>query len=796
MASDPKEIKKIKDELNKLKAQLDQVTAKSLQDIMNKMSQGKASLTAWNTLLETFSIKADELADNLDYISKSLTENVNELIRGDEFINRQVTAQRKLRNISEELLGMRRGDSDYDLKKIKKLEEQAKKQQTVLRSQLEQLKAGSEEAKALEEQLETVGNLLGSFKGITKEANKFEKSMGITGGILKGMSKIPILGDLIGVQDALKAARDAAKDGAGRWGTLGAAMKSVGSNLTTSLTDPLFTIGLIVKAFKMLLELGFKVDTQQTALAKSFSLSYSSAKGLRDSFSAIQESTSKTMDYQERSLIHTTSLTDAAVQLGEAFDAGVLPTKSQLENQIMLTKQIGLSTEEANNLQQLAYQNNMTADDITKEVIQQTAAYRRQSGVQLNNKKILQDISKVSGQLRLQYANNPELIAKAVIQTQKLGMNLEQAKKAAEGLLNFEESIENELSAELLTGKDLNLERARLLALNGDSAAAVEEMARQMGTAANFSKMNVIQQESIAKAIGMSADELANSLIYREQLNKLGDDGKSQIEATIKALQEQGRTEEANNLQRDIANGVDAEKALKRVDQQTKFNESIEKLKLLLADIVDGPAQALASWLTTIVANAGALKAMFLGVATILGAIKLTGFISQLITALATSSALAATSAATASAITYGVGAIAIAAGIVTIMGALMSATSQAKQIKDGIINPKGGLIISGEKGTIQLDPQDSIIAGTNLFPKSMNDGAVNSKGKSIFSGAKGSIGVGADMSEVVAAINSLKSRPIVTQVYLDGKEISKGVSNNQSNYNADQMAISSNKIS
>jgi hypothetical protein len=96
--------------------------------------------------------------------------------------------------------------------------------------------------------------------------------------------------------------------------------------------------------------------------------------------------------------------------------------------------------------------------------------------------------------------------------------------------LNLKTSIENELSAELLTGKALNLERARGLALNGDSVGAAKEMLAQVGSAADFQNMNAIQQEAIAKAIGMSTDDLANSLVTQENLSKLGDGTRKQIE--------------------------------------------------------------------------------------------------------------------------------------------------------------------------------------------------------------------------------------------------------------------------
>jgi hypothetical protein len=229
----------------------------------------------------------------------------------------------------------------------------------------------------------------------------------------------------------------------------------------------------------------------------------------------------------------------------------------------MLTQQIGLSVEEANNLQKLAFDNRMSADGITKEVLKQTLAYKKQTGIQLNNKKILQDVSKISGQLRLQYGNSVKQLTAATIQADKLGFSLEKTKQIAEQLLNFEESIENELSAELLIGRDLNLEQARLLALNGKSAEATALIAENMGGSAGFASMNVIQQEALAKALGMSADELSDSILYQERLNSLGSIGQQQVKDRIAELENQGRFEEAQQLQREIANGNCAEEALK-----------------------------------------------------------------------------------------------------------------------------------------------------------------------------------------------------------------------------------------
>ena len=54
------------------------------------------------------------------------------------------------------------------------------------------------------------------------------------------------------------------------------------------------------------------------------------------------------------------------------------------------------------------------------------------------------------------------------------------------------------MEAELLLGRSLNLDRARAAALMGDQATLAEEIAGQVGTAEEFSNLNVIQQKALA----------------------------------------------------------------------------------------------------------------------------------------------------------------------------------------------------------------------------------------------------------------------------------------------------------
>ena len=116
-------------------------------------------------------------------------------------------------------------------------------------------------------------------------------------------------------------------------------------------------------------------------------------------------------------------------------------------------------------------------------------------------------------------ANNTELFAKfaqdggrnlglAAIQAKELGLGLSTVGTIAENILDFQSSIESELQASLLIGRQLNLNRARELALAGDLAGLQQEVVRLVGSEQELNKLNVIQRKSLAAALGVTVAEL------------------------------------------------------------------------------------------------------------------------------------------------------------------------------------------------------------------------------------------------------------------------------------------------
>ena len=68
------------------------------------------------------------------------------------------------------------------------------------------------------------------------------------------------------------------------------------------------------------------------------------------------------------------------------------------------------------------------------------------------------------------------------------------------------------MEASLMIGKQLNYDRARALALEGDMAGAAREVANQVGGLGGFNRMNVLQKRAMAESVGLGVAEFQKLL--------------------------------------------------------------------------------------------------------------------------------------------------------------------------------------------------------------------------------------------------------------------------------------------
>jgi hypothetical protein len=372
--------------------------------------------------------------------------------------------------------------------------------------------------------------------------------------------------------DTLKASNAQYSGMSGKFKILQTGISSMGKSLLTNLKDPLsitlFLVGQIVDAFK-------SSDEATGNLAKSFNLTYKQASNVRDELNTIAN---LSMD----NAVTTQGLQESMVAVGAALGSNARLNEKDLVTMTKLTKQAGYTHDELMEIEKISLINGKTLEDNTAEILGSAKAYAAQNKLVINEKEVLREVNKASASLKLSLGGSTDALAEAVVKSKQFGLNLEQAGKIADSLLQFEDSITSELEAELLVGKSFNFERARALALEGKTAEAAAEVAKQVGSAKDFGKLNVIQQEAIAKSMGMQRDELAQSLIDKEALTKLsGKEGESAQAAFNRLVQEVGMEEAKKRLgDEQLANQFEQQSV------QERFNDTIEKLKEVFVSLV------------------------------------------------------------------------------------------------------------------------------------------------------------------------------------------------------------------
>ena len=154
--------------------------------------------------------------------------------------------------------------------------------------------------------------------------------------------------------------------------------------------------------------------------------------------------------------------------------------------------------------------------------------------------KIMKDMAKNTGEMARAGNKGAEEFGKSVVALHKMGMEMSTASKVADGLLDFESSINAQMEASALLGKEINLDKAREMALNGDLVGMTAEIAKNIGGSAEFSKMNRLQQDALAKSVGMSIDELNKQMDAQEESNKYFGEGASLADNAMGKMLEVG----------------------------------------------------------------------------------------------------------------------------------------------------------------------------------------------------------------------------------------------------------------
>ncbi len=467
--------------------------------------------------------------------------------------------------------------------------------------------------------------------------------------------------------------------------------KSLGQNIKSLLSE---NFGKFVEAlsFKSLVQELGESNKQTVELAKTLGTSVDNAADLKFEFTQIAIGTDKAS-------INTKNLAQSYLELSRTFGAVAGYSSDQVVAQTELTKLVGLTAVESSKIVGLGILNNKNNKQVTSEILDQVNALEKETGIRIDGRALLREVANINGQLAAQYQFNNKLLAEAVVKVKQFGLNLKDAEGIANNLLEFQSSIGNELEAELLTGKSLNLERARSLALAGKTAEAASEVAKQFGSAEEFTNMNVLQQRSLAKAVGLTADQLANSIREREILRSLGAEN-------IEQLRKEGRLNELNATE----TGRQLYQSYQQQSLNEKFQESLTKIKGIVVSIVEAFTPIMDMLAAALDSTAG-IAVIFGVIASVQIAKLVTGLLtmSRVLTGIRAKSigaAIANIFQSSAAVPIVGIG-LAIAG-----TAALMAALSKADDFQQV---GYGKRMMFSPEGSIAFNDNDTIIAGTNL---------------------------------------------------------------------------------
>jgi hypothetical protein len=413
---------------------------------------------------------------------------------------------------------------------------------------------------------------------------QIEKSIGLSGKALGLFANKLGLGTKF-YGDMVEKARDLNEEGKKlTFGDkLSALGKTAGAGLKEAITDPLTAIpiagaaiGGIVSALKSVFDFIVGIQDQTVKFARAMNLSTDQARAIKMEFASLSISSGDLF-------INSQKMVESQMELADSLGVTNRLTNEQLATNIKLRDIAGLDLETRKGIVEASTLTGQSSEGITKSVLSQVAGLKQATGISFNYQKILKEASNLGGYLGLTFAKYPEKLTKSLVTVKSMGMELKQLDSIADSFLDFESSISKEFEAQLLTGKQINLTKAREAFLNNDLATAAKEITTQVGSAQDFLKLNRIQAESLASAFGMSRDQMGDMLKQQELLSKLGAKDLKDAQAKVQALKAQGKSKE------DIIRltGEEAYQNLTNASLQEKIGGFMEKIKQSIADFVE-----------------------------------------------------------------------------------------------------------------------------------------------------------------------------------------------------------------
>ena len=194
----------------------------------------------------------------------------------------------------------------------------------------------------------------------------------------------------------------------------------------------------------------------------------------------------------------------------------------------IMTDHLGLSEEVANKYQIFAAANGESSMQMIGSAKAFADEFENSTGISGQFSTILEGVSSLSEDIAMQYRRVPGSLQLAVVKAKLLGIEFSKIDAVAEKMLNIEESVNDELNYQLISGKRLVTQngesitqKMRMAKLSGDANAAAEAMNELLETQGDvLDGNNHYAKQQLAQLTGMSVAELTRANNMKKLMTK------------------------------------------------------------------------------------------------------------------------------------------------------------------------------------------------------------------------------------------------------------------------------------
>ena len=281
------------------------------------------------------------------------------------------------------------------------------------------------------------------------------------------------------------------------------------------------------------------------------------------------------------------SAATATSAIGKEFNALVASNKSIVKDVTMLSAQLGIAeSESAKFLKSIS---SISGNTVSSQKGMTGFAKQMSNAAGVALPDVMKEIAESSDDVRIYTGKSVVNLIKGTVEAKQMGTSFVKMVDTAKKLLDFNTSINDEMEASVLLGRDINFQRARELAFRKNVIDANREILR-IAQSMDFDAMDPFQAESFAKASGKTVAELQDMIQAEKEIQHIRLFGTAEQKKQLSMMDElkKKRENEAKDIGKQAEARLMQEANQERMNQlQNQFNKLMMELAKPVMDVVE-----------------------------------------------------------------------------------------------------------------------------------------------------------------------------------------------------------------